>query len=299
MQITKGKIKKPALLLVFGTDGVGKSTFAAEAPGAIFIGPESGSNDLDVARFNNIKTFQDVKKAVRFLIDEKHEYQTLALDSLDWIEPLLWQYVCSLDMKKPEIIDEAFGGYGKGFVKANAIWKELMVDLQELRDKREMNIVAIAHSQIKVFNDPSEILPYDRYILKLNEKASALWREFVDCVLFVNFETIVRKENKNDKKGKAFGDDVRKMYTQRRPSFDAKNRYGLPFELHLGWKEFEAARGSGVQTIIEELTEELVYLSSKLPENKQAAMIAAVENAKNDKTMLTKIRDHAKALTDQ
>jgi hypothetical protein len=86
------------------------------------------------------------------------------------------------------------------------------------------------------------------------------------------------------------------MYSQRRPSFDAKNRYGLPFELPLGWKHFEAARGAGIVTPIEELLLDIKELSDRLPEDKRASMMAAVENAKTDQIMLTKIRNHARSL---
>jgi hypothetical protein len=108
-----------------------------------------------------------------------------------------------------------------------------------------MNVICIAHAAIRTFTDPEQNAAYDRYQLKLagqgaKTDASALWREAVDCVLFANFE-VTTSTTKGERKAKAFGDGSRKIYTERRPAFDAKNRFGLPFELPLSWEEFARA----------------------------------------------------------
>jgi len=103
-----------------------------------------------------------------------------------------------------------------------------------------MNIILIAHAQIKTFADPAQPTGYDRYQLKLNEKAAAVLREAVECVLFATYETTVVKE-KGDKKGRGVGDGERVMYTERRPAFDAKNHFDLPFEMPLSWKAYAEA----------------------------------------------------------
>ena len=295
--ISKGKLKRPALVMLYGVDGCGKSTFGSEAPNPIFLGPEDGTANLDVARFDNVKTFADVKKNILRLTTEEHDFKTLVIDSIDWIEPLVWKEVCSLDSKKPISIDDAFGGWGKGYTKANELWKEIMNDLTILRETKKMNIIAIAHSHVKAFNDPSQPLPYDRYMLKLNEKAAALWREFVDCVLFCNFEVSVVKESRGDKKGKAYGEGNRVMYSERRPSFDAKNRYGLPFELPLGWKYFEAAMNSGNPDSLEQVKKDLNdLLSDEKLKDKVESMNKAISDAGDDVGRLIKIRNYARVL---
>lgn len=168
---------------------------------------------------------------------EKHDYETLVLDSLDWMEPMVWAAVC--EFGKVKSIEQFGGGYGKGYTEAQRYWLDMMQSIKLLRERRNMNVVIIAHSQIKAFNDPAQPAPYDRYMLKLNEKASALWREFVDTVLFATFETFV--EEKDGKKTKAYGDGVRVAFTERRPGFDAKNRFGLPVQIPFSWADYVTA----------------------------------------------------------
>jgi hypothetical protein len=295
--ISRGKIVKPALVIVYGPDGVGKSTFGAEAPNPIFLGPEDGSSNLDVARFDDNTTFQKVKANVRRLIAEDLGFQTLVIDSLDWLEPLVWKETCARDPKHAAHIEDVGGGFQKGYIYALDIWKELMNELNELRAKKQMNIILIAHSLVKVFNDPSQPAPYDRYQLKLHDKAAALWREYVDCVLFANFEVVTKKENQRDKKAKAYGDDKRIMYSQRRPSFDAKNRYGLPFELPLGWIHFHSARAAGSPDSLESVMADIESLINdpKLA-SKQLAMAGAITKAQGNLEELMKIRNYARVL---
>lgn len=293
--ISRGKIKKPVFMIIYGLDGCGKTTFAAEAPGSINLGPEEGSNEIDTARFENIKSFSDVRKAVHRLINEDMGFETLALDSLDWMEASMWKEQCKLQGK--ESIQDTFGSYGKWVDGTNTIWYDFIADLKILREKRNMNIIAIAHSQVKKFDDPSHPAPYDRYQLKLAEKAAAIWREAVECILFANFEVMTKKENKNDKKAKAYGDGNRVVYTERRPSFDAKNRYGLPFELPLGWSHFHNARLAGTPDSLEQVLKDIAELiaNPKIAE-KRAAIDAAVIKSSGDVSALVKIRNHARVL---
>jgi hypothetical protein len=95
-----------------------------------------------------------------------------------------------------------------------------------------------SHYHVKVFNDPATHLPYDRYTLKLAEKTAALFREWVDCVLFANFETFSTSDNKKAVKGKGISTGVRKLYCEKRAAYDAKNRFGLPESINLDYEEF-------------------------------------------------------------
>jgi hypothetical protein len=233
--VTRGKIRKAALVLIYGPDGVGKSTFGANAPSPIFLGTEDGSGNLDVARFPSPKTFNDVLASIDALAKGKHEFESLVIDSLDWLEPLVWKQVC--EAAKVDQIEDL--GYGKGYVNALKLWGEMIERLKELRTERKMNIILVAHSQMKPHADPLTNTTYDRYTLKLNDKAAALWREYVDFVLFTNFEVATT----TDKTGKtrAYGEGTRYIYTERRPSFDAKNRMNLPFRMPLSWDDFKRA----------------------------------------------------------
>jgi hypothetical protein len=295
--VKRGKVKQPILAIAYGPDGVGKSTFAAGAPNCIFLGTERGTANLDVARFPSPKNFKDVLTAINELINEKHDFESLAIDSLDWLEALVWEQVCIDNNWKA--INEP--GYGDGYVAANKMWQEMMSSLTRLRDTRGMNIVAIAHTQAKLQKDPQLQAEYDRYILKLNEKAAAMWREYVDCVLFINYETFTKKEKG---KTKAFGESSRYIFTERRPGFDAKNRLGLPFQIELpienGWGEFmnavESANPSDPTSILAQIN---VLVMDVKDQDLLKKIKESVEKANGNVAMLEKIFNRAQAALNQ
>lgn len=227
----------PHLVMVYGPDGVGKTTFAANAPSPLFLDVEGGTKRLPVSRVD-ASSYELVAQALRELATEEHQYKSVVVDSLDWLEPLLWRHVC--DAQQPKWSSIEAPGYGKGYVAAKEEWKRFR-DLLLAVHRRGLHVILIAHSEVKTFNDPITNAAYDRYQVKLHDKSASLLREFVENVLFMQFE-VVTKESKGEKT-KAYGEGQRYLYTERRPAFDAKNRLGLPFAIALpqdgpGWKEF-------------------------------------------------------------
>lgn len=245
-KVTRGKVKRPYGIVIYGTDGVGKTTFASKAPSPVFFGSEKGTNSLDVARFPQPESWTDLRSDVRELIDTPHDYKTAVLDSLDWAEPVLHKHIC--DLHNVASIELAAGGYGKGFGEASKEWRAFIADLDALRDKRDMNVVLIAHCKVVDFNDPQAQANYNRYQLKLRDADSAWFREWSDAVLFANHETLTTKEL-GRRPGQAVTRAVdglgRIMHTDRRSGFDAKNRFGLPKTLPLEWSDFVAAAEAG------------------------------------------------------
>src|SRR5215471_13263420 len=233
--ISRGKRPRHIFALVYGTDGVGKSTMCSHAPRPIFIGAEKGTEQLDVARFPQTESIGELLSQVRALQTEKHEFDSVVLDSLDWVEPLIWKAIC--EEGKVETIEQYAGGYGKGYVRALDLWRTLLKELSVLNER--MHVLLIGHAQIKSFQDPELPTAYDRYQLKINDKAAALVREAADAVLFAKFETELVKVNGS--KPKARGEGNRIMYTESRPGWDAKNRFNLPFCMPLDWKTFGEA----------------------------------------------------------
>src|SRR6516165_9331175 len=232
--ISRGKRPRHIFALIYGTDGVGKSTLCSYAPRPIFIGAEKVTEHLDVARFPQTESIGELMAQVRALQTEKHKFDSVVLDSLDWVEPLIWKAVC--DEGKVETIEQYAGGYGKGYVRALDLWRTLLKELSVLNDK--MHVLLIGHCLIKGFQDPELPSAYDRYQLKINDKAAALVREAADAVLFARFETELVKTNG---KTRAYGEGNRIMYTESRPGWDAKNRFNLPFCMPLDWKSFGEA----------------------------------------------------------
>ncbi len=295
--ITKGIIKRPVFVLIHGVEGVGKTTFGASAQNPILLGAEDGSAHIDVARFDKVETYVDIKNNIARLLNEKHDYKTLVLDSLDWTEQLMHKQICK--DQKTDAIEDTFGSFGKWVGGVGRVWMDLINDFRQLRDTKKMNIVVVAHSSIKPFNDPTQPLPYDRYVVKINEKHAALWREAVDCVLFANFEVVTKTNSKTDKKAKAYGEDHRLLFTQRRPSFDAKNRFNLPHEMALDWTAFyDACNMTNVdaEKMIADVMTEIAQLEKRMPKDAIPKMQIAILNAKKDINQLSKIRNHARVL---
>ena len=243
--IKRGQELKPPKLTVFGVPGVGKTTFAAGAPKPIFLMSEDGLGTLDVDRFPMLTDFQGAIDALTVLYKEKHQYQTVVLDSLDFLEPLIWAHVCESHGQK-EIEDF---GYGKGYVYALDAWRRLLKAFNCLRDQRGMAIVLIAHSDIKRFDSPIAD-PYDRFVMRLHTKAAALVNDWSDALLFANYHVATKTTdtgfNKKVRRGVTTGERI--LYTQETPGYTAKNRFGLPEQIPMTWADFQTALTQNVPT---------------------------------------------------
>ncbi len=169
--VVKGKQAKSWRILLYGTEGVGKSTFASQCPAPIFLGAEDGTAHLDVQRFPSPSCWDDILSAVKILADDKHEFKTLVVDTVDWVEPLLWAHICKRD-KKQDIEDY---GYGKGYQCALDEWRTFLALLEKLREK-SINVLLLGHSHLKTFKNPTDE-DFDRYELKLHAKAAGLLKE--------------------------------------------------------------------------------------------------------------------------
>lgn len=228
-----GRQQKPLRLVVYGVEGVGKSSFAAASPAPIFLNAEDGTAHLDVARFPQPDNFNEMLEAIGTLYTEQHAFETLVLDSADWAEQIVRSHVCEIN--KVSSIESM--GYGKGWVIVGEQFRKLLQGFDALYGQG-MNIIIIAHAQVKPHNDPMLESSYDRYIMKLEKRNEAMLKEWCDVMLFTNFDTsIVQKDDLGAKtKGKSFG--KRLIYTTRSAAYDAKNRYNLPERLPLDWPTF-------------------------------------------------------------
>ncbi len=233
--VTSGRIKSPIKTAIYGPAGVGNSTFAAGAPGAIFLPVEEGTNAIDCARFPMPETFNDVLDAIGTLATGEHKYKTLVIDTLDALEALIWQHVCAAG-KKQSIEDF---GYGKGYVAALEQWRIFLSRLEGLRKARSMSIVLVAHSQIRKFQNP-EGADFDRYELKLAGKgASGLVTEWSDCLLFACYETVAAVDKNERTRGVTTGKRIAR--TVHGAAYEAKNRYSLPDPMDLEWGAYREA----------------------------------------------------------
>ena len=226
MNISRGKIPSAIKILIYGPEGVGKTTFAAKCPGAVFIDTEGSTRHMDVARFDAPESIYEVIDQLNYVLGHPEEVGTIVIDTVDWLEKLIFNAVC-VEKKIANIEDI---GYGKGYVYAKQKMQQLLEVLQ-LIVNAGVNVCLVCHSMIRKFELPDEMGSYDRYMLKLNEKNIApIVKEWVDMMLFVNYRTdIVTDSDGKTKKGK--GGQKRIMYANHSACWDAKNRFGLPDEL--------------------------------------------------------------------
>ena len=161
--LRKSSIMRPPRIVLHGTHGVGKSTFAASAGNPVFIQTEEGLDALNVTAFPLARSYDEVMEALKSLYVEEHDYSTVVLDSADWLEQLIWKKV-AMNHKVSNIEDI---GYGKGYIYAIEMWRDILEGFDLLRNEKQMMVIILAHTQIKRFDDPLTD-SYDRYMLDLH-----------------------------------------------------------------------------------------------------------------------------------
>ena len=209
---------------------------------SIFLLAEDGLGTIQAEHFPVAKSWEEFKGRLETLIKEDHEFKSLIIDSVDWLEPLIWKYVC----RKNKWANIDSPGYGRGFTAALDVWREYTDLLSVLREQKGMVICQIAHCIIKRHEDP-ETEAYDRYTIKLNQKASDLLQENSDCVLFMSYKKgTVKTQGKGGSNVKVVSGD-RVIYTEERASHLAKNRYQLPYEMPFDWQKIRAEIASNAK----------------------------------------------------
>lgn len=179
--VQSGTRAAPPRILVYGIEGIGKSTFASKFPKPIFIQTEDGLDNIDCESFPVARKFEDVVGALDALIREKHDYSTVVIDSLDWLEALIWKMLC--EREGVESIEQIGGGYAKGYVQALTHWRRVVEKLQTLRLDKGCAIVLTAHAKIEFHDDP-ETAKFQRFAPQLHRKAYSLLAQWVDVVFF-------------------------------------------------------------------------------------------------------------------
>ncbi len=242
--IHRGRRHSPPRLLVYGTEGIGKSTTAAAAPAPIFIPTEDGLDQIDCASFPLAHRLADVESALRTLIQEKHDFETVVIDSADWLERLVWDVLC--EQYGVTSIEKVDGGYARGYTHALTHWRRLLADLNTLRNQVGMCVILLAHAKVEKFEDP-EHAAYDRYSPRLHKHVTALLTEWSDAVLFATRKIITKTEEGGFGRDRTIAAGLgrdggeRILRTVGSPACVAKNRFGLPAELPLSWPALMAA----------------------------------------------------------
>lgn len=229
MQITKGKRARAQRVVIYGPEGIGKSSFAAQFPEPLFIDTEGSTDNMDVARMDKPTSYTMLKNQIAFIKANPTVCKTLVIDTIDWAESLIVDDVCAQHGKKGI---EDFG-WGNGYTYTKEEVGRFLNMLQEIIELG-INVVLTAHAQMRKFEQPDEMGAYDRWELKLGKKTSSqtapLVKEWADMVLFANYKTTVMTSDSGKKKATG---GQRVLYTHHHPAWDAKNRHGLPEEMPL------------------------------------------------------------------
>lgn len=239
--IKRGARQTPPRIVIYGVGGIGKTTWAANSPDPIFLMTEEGQGNLDIARFELrendpvLRSWDELTQCCDDLITEDHDFRTVVVDSLDFAEALCRAHVC--EKNGWESIETP--GYGKGYQRTAEVWRELLAKLEQIQNERGMGVICIAHEEVVRFEDPASEA-YDHYDICLHKHTRHTTANWADAVFFANFKHhIIKEQGKfGDERKRAAGRGERILYTDRRPSHRAKNRWNLPDELPLDWEAF-------------------------------------------------------------
>jgi len=243
-KIQHGRQPMPPRIVLYGTEGIGKSTFASEAPDPVFVPTEDGLSEIDCDRFPLATTIEEVLAALSELHDGQHDYQSVVVDSLDWLERLIFDTLCR--QFGVTCIEKVDGGYARGYTHALIHWRQILDALNRLRVDRGMVVICIAHAKVEKFDDP-ESSAYDRYSPRLHKHASALVCEWSDAVLFAGRKVRTQSEDAGFNRKRTIAHAIGKDGGERTlrcvggPSCIAKNRFGITDELPLSWAAFVQA----------------------------------------------------------
>lgn len=256
---------------------MGKSSLGASLPKPILIDFDKGADQLKVDRIEGPKAWLDTLVLLRNIGNDPQGYQSLVIDTIDPLEEQAMDHVCGV-AKKQTIADF---GYGAGYEALAAEWRNMLAELDFVRSKG-LTICLLAHSVIRTAQDP-QLGQYDQFTVQLQKKTWAATQRWCDLVGFAAFDAAIKKEER-----RAIVSGERVLYTSRGSGFEAKNRFGMPEKIPLGWepihKAIEACRQKA-----EEVRERIFSLAKGTEYEEKAK--GFVENADGDVRKLLQIED--------
>jgi len=224
--LKSSKSDNPPIVLLYGVDGIGKTSLSAEFDNPIYLPTEGerAPSDVDMPTPGTIESFGALLDVFEELLTTEHDFKTVIIDSLDGLEPLIWEATCArLGVNS---IEEP--GYGRGYVEADQEWSTFLSACAALA-RAGLYVVQLAHPEIARFDSPVSD-PYSRYGIKLHKRAAALVRERADVVGFLNYRISIKEKEvaRQTKVAHAEGGKERQIHLNEGAGFVAKNRYGMP-----------------------------------------------------------------------
>ena len=251
LNITKGKIARAQKVVIYGPEGIGKSSLAARFPDPVIIDTEGGTAHMDVRRIDKPQTWEELLAIVREVAATPGICKTLVIDTADWAEQLITTYLCN---KYKQNSIESFG-YGKGYTYMAEEFSRLLSACDQVI-AAGMHVVITAHAKMRKFEQPDEMGAYDRWEMKLSKQTAPLLKEWCDMLLFCNYQTFVVTSENDTKKAQG---GKRVIYTSHHPAWDAKSRIVLPEILDLDYKNIAFAFEPGSKVVSSSEPEESAY----------------------------------------
>lgn len=309
--IVRGRQEQAPRVLLYSPPKIGKTGWAAQIPGVVFVASEQGTQEFDVARIPLIYKCEGQGASHRcgwslfhswldFLYKQPHEFKALAIDTLDWLESVLFSHLVSTCPKGKKTIVECHGGYSKAYDVAVDEWRRIASKLDRIALERGMMIALLAHSSVDKFYDPTAD-NFDQHKLKMHKKGAGFWQEWADAILFANFDMHYDRET-----GEWTSSGKRVCYTSPPTNFAyvAGNRYGLPDKLDLTYAAFSQAMQASTPTALREelektlaaMPDEFEYGGSKKTKEDVRRGFTAATDRRTMKMILTAVRDIARVV---
>ena len=192
----------PRKILLYGEHGVGKSTWANQAPKPIFIDVEGGlMTSIATARCGfaiGVSFTPNVCSSPR-----GHEYKTICIDTLDWAESLLHKMIVDrTNDNKVKSVSDAWLAYGRGMSRAAEFHKLLTVLDAAIRNMR--GVILLGHAKVERVEDPG-MPAYTRYNIDVHKSIAGMVCEWADEVLFCNTRIYSTKEDAGFNKTRTIG----------------------------------------------------------------------------------------------
>jgi FMN phosphatase YigB (HAD superfamily) len=254
LNITRGVRREPPRIVIHGAPGIGKSTLASRAPSPLFIDLEHGTKQIDVARVDDIDTWEALLAALHALAADPGDFRTVVIDTLDRAEWLCWQHLCTKE--RVDSIEKIGRGFGKGFTAAYEQFRAFAAALEALR-RKGIAVIIIAHSKIEKAPEDDR----ERWTLKVHKQVAGLFYEMFDAILFARLEVFTQKAESGKLRGIG---DARVLETQEDPKWLAKNRYAMPRQIPLSWEDLNDAMNRGAEEVTAALRAEIDAALAKL-----------------------------------
>lgn len=238
MKVIKGVKKRPRKVLLYGTHGIGKTSWAAQAGNVIVLDTEGGGGDVGCDRTPVLRDLGSVNAWLSDLAMQPHDYRWVAVDTLDWLERLMFKAVC--ESKGKTNIDDI--GYAKGREFALTHWDFVLRSLEHLMVSRNMGVILLAHARIVKIEEP-ELDSYNKYEPDLDKRSCGLLQEWCDEVFFARYRvnTVSKDMGFNRERIRVVGQaGDRLVYTCEGPGYFAKRRIAIPDSIPLDFSAYLA-----------------------------------------------------------